>query len=227
MNKFKKLSFLSLVVAGVVCLASGCGSSSSTIDWSSMNYYDYYTLYANETAPEGTEGYWDYWETKTVAYQFVTTTHNDNHNFAAYFPMLLNLYEDGSVKGWQRCILTTMFNMLEGQTEEETEFYSASGCKVIELFFGYWEKDDSTNEITLYVQNSFDYSVDGDSIQYKSYTIDLTPDEDGIISFFFHTTEKGQLISSYMTCDTTYEGNVKYSSILNYANGITVDAETE
>lgn len=210
-SKFKKLWFLSLIFVGSVCLACGCGGSgdsSSSIDWSSMNYGDYHSLYANEAAPEGTEGYWDYWDTKTIEYQFVATTDTN-------FPTLLNLYEDGSAKAW---MCGSMLETLSGATTEESKFYSDN--KVIELFYGYWVEDDSANQIALRVQNAFDYTLEGAGIQYELYTIDLTPDSDGVISFSLVTDKGGQYITVDMECDTTYEGTIQYSSFVNFASEV-------
>lgn len=213
------LLVLTMTIVSAVSFAA-CGDE--TVDYASMNYGDYYSMYANEPAPDGTEGYWDYWDTKPVKYQFVNGDGSNNHGFAPYFPTLLNLFEDGTLKAWQRCTLIgSMFDPLTGETEAETEFYSEN--KILELFYGFWTEDSGT--VTINVQNSFDYSIEGDSIQYKSYTFSTTP-TDGKISFYFDATEKGQLIATNMICDTTYSGTIQYENFADFVAGNKVSLES-
>lgn len=221
-NKVIRPLAIGLLLASAGFSVAACSGGGGGTNYADMNYNDYYHLYDNEQAPEGTEGYWDYWETKKVTYQFANTTGSLNHSFAPYFPTLINLYEDGTIKAWERCIfIGSMFDALEGQTEEESAFYAENG--VLELFFGYWELADGT--VTLYVQNSCDYTLEGDNIQYKSYQFSTTPDANGIISFYFDATEKGQLIAQNQACDTNYEGNIQYASFVDFRNGKKVGAE--
>lgn len=218
----KIIGILASVVVGCVCVFAGCGEEKG-VDWSKMKYPDYVSLYAEETAPEGTEGYWDYWETKPIAWQFKNEKHAENHGFANFFPTLMNFYEDGSVKAWQRCtLIPSMFDYMPGDTEAQDAYNKE--YKLLELFFGYWALDKTANTMKLYAQGSADYASDGAEIQYAEYEFSMTP-TDGKISFFFNVTEKGQAIRSYMSCDTAFEGTVQYSSYANFAQGITVDKE--
>lgn len=186
-----------------------------------MIYSDYDTLYAEETAPEGMEGYWDYWETKPVSYQFTSDHSNpkatDDHSFAAYFSLLLNLYEDGSVKGWQRTFLIgSMFYAKEDEDPERAAYNEQ--YKLLYLYYGYWEKD-GTN-ITLYIQNSVDYASDGENIQYKKYEFSIEPNaDDGLASFYFNQSENGVAIRSYISCHFDYEDTVRYTSFASFASG--------
>lgn len=226
----KGISKLMLGLVSMVMI-SGCGaktntSSSSTIQkkWADMIYPDYDNLYVNEAKPEGSEGYFDFWETKKVSYQFINDkTGSENHGFANYFPTLLNLYEDGSVKGWERCIfIPNMFDPMVGSTGSDEQNEYNSTYKLLELFYGYWTISGDT--ITLNVQSSVDYDSDVNAVQYTTYEFNATPDATTKkFSFYFNCTEKGQAIKSYFTCDTSFEGTIQYSSYANFALGHNVN----
>lgn len=224
----KGISRLMLGCVGALLLTS-CNSSSDSLDtnktnWEKMNYNDYDTLYVEEQAPAGTEGYWDYWETKKVSYQFINDRSGaENHGFANYFPTLLNLYEDGSIKGWERCIfIPSMFDPMVGSTGSEEQNTYNDTYKLLELFYGYWAK--SGNTLTINVQSSVDYDSDGANVQYTQYTCDTTPNsETKKFSFYFNCTEKGQAIKSLFSCDTSFEGTIQYTSYANFALGHNVN----
>ena len=224
----KSISKLMLGCTSALLLAS-CGTPSSssesgTKSWDKMGYNDYDVLYVDKTAPEGTEGYWDYWETKTVSYQFVNDRSGaQNHGFANYFPTLLNLYEDGSIKGWERCIfIPSMFDPMVGSTGTDAQNEYNSTYKLLELFYGYWTKEGT--KLTINVISSVDYDSEGNEANYTSYTCDATPDsETKKFSFYFNCTEKGQAIKSLFSCDTSFTNTVQYSSYANFALGRNVN----
>jgi hypothetical protein len=222
MQKATKAVAFALSLVGCAAMMTSCSLFGTTgsdngekTTWSQMSYPDYDTLYAEEAAPEGTEGYWDYWETKTVSYQFINDrTGAENHGFANYFPFLLNLYADGSIKGWERCIfIPSMFDKMEGKTAEQNEYNT--NYKLLELYYGYWEQSGST--VTIHVQNSVDYDVDGDAIVYSDYTFSTTPSDANTISFYINATEKGQAIKSLVTCNLNYVNTVQYTTYANFA----------
>ncbi|MBR1814864.1 MAG: hypothetical protein IJ773_13805 [Lachnospiraceae bacterium] len=247
MRKGKLLAGLMALVLGISSLA-GCGDGNSSEvqeqtdqkEWADMIYPEYHSLYADmeipadhvnyhtlflkegETLdPEATD-YYDYWAEKPVAYQFVSYPADDHNNgLANYFAYVMNLYEDGSIKGWLGTFLIpSMFDYLAGETPEEDEFNSKT--KVVELYYGYWEEADG--ELTIYVQNSFDYSADGDMIQYKKYTVSTEPvaytdSLTNVIQFFFNITEKGQSLNTSVVCNLDYENTVQYSSYAYLASG--------
>jgi hypothetical protein len=235
MQKATKVIAMMVSLAACAAVLASCtpgdnageneGNNESTkVEWAKMNYPDYDKLYADEVAPEGTEGYWDYWETKTVTYQFINDkTGTENHGFANYFPFLLNLYEDGSIKAWERCIfIPSMFDKMEGATEEQNTYNTT--YKLLELYYGYWEQSGTT--VTIHVQNSVDYDVDGDSIVYTDYTFSTTPSDANTISFYINATEKGQAIKSLVTCDLNYVNTVRYTSYANFATS-NLDGKTK
>lgn len=219
MHKVTKTAVFSLLLAGIFGILTACDGGKATA-WADMIYPDYDTLYVDEVAPEGTEGYWDYWETKPIKYQFTSDHSNpkatDDHSFASYFSLLMNLYEDGSVKAWQYCSLSgSMFYPMEGSTgtAEQNEYNST--YKLLVLYYGYWEGDETN--VTLYVQNSVDYGSDGANIQYTEYEFSLMPDSDNLASFYFNQTENGVAIRSYISCNFNYVGTVKHKSYANFA----------
>ena len=224
----KKISYLFLALSSLMVL-NGCnqsGSNDNTIDWKKMNYNDYDVLYVNEEKPAGYEGYYDYWETKPIKYQFVNDkTGAENHGFANFFPTLMNIYEDGSIKAWEKgSFIPNMFDPMVGSTGTEEQNKYNSDYKLLELFYGYWTIED--NNMTINVQSSVDYDSDGANVQYTSYTFSLTPNnETKKISFYFNCTEKGQAIKSLFSCDTTFKGTIQYSSYANFSQGKNVNSE--
>ena len=233
----KGITKLMLCLAGSL-LVTGCGknvdsnvssSNAGKKSWAERIYPEYDSLYVNEEAPAGTEGYYDYWETKKVTYQFVNDkTGVENHGFANYFPTLLNLYEDGSVKGWERCILIpNRFDSRVGSTGTEAQDEYNSTYKLLELFYGYWTID-SSNKVTLNVQSSVDYDSDLENVKYTTYEFNAVPDATTKkFSFYFNCTEKGQAIKSYFTCDTSFEGTIQYTSYAKFALGQNVNYTPE
>lgn len=245
--KRKKISTLLLALAMCVGLLAGCVNSeggtqnADKTDWSKMIYPEYHSLYADMEIPENhvnyntlfldengairepdAPTYYDHWAEKTVKYQFVSYA-GDSHNneLANFFAYVMNLYEDGSIKGWLGTMLVPgMFDYLPGETEAEDAYNKT--VKLVELYYGYWEEKDG--ELKIYVQNSFDYSTDGDSIQYKEYTVSTTPvkytDElTNVLQFFFNITEKGQSLNTSMVCNLDYENTIQYSSYAYLASG--------
>ena len=217
----KGISKLMLALVGSL-LVTGCGKKidsnvSSSQDgkksWAERIYPDYDSLYVNEQAPAGSEGYYDYWETKKVTYQFVNDkTGAENHGFANYFPTLLNLYEDGSVKGWERCIfIPNRFDPMVGSTGSDDQNEYNSTYKLLELFYGYWTIDEA-NKVTLNVQSSVDYDSDRENVKYTTYEFDAVPDpETKKFSFYF----------------TSFEGTIQYTSYAKFALGQNVNYTPE
>ncbi len=223
--KFLATGLLALCTVGVTFACSSGNKTPATSSeastektWADMNYGDYDSMYDDQAAPEGTEGYWDYWETKSVQWQFINDkTGAENHGFANYFPTLLNLYQDGSIKAWQRTFLIpSMFDSLEDEDEARNTYNNT--YKIVELWYGYWEQ--AGTNVTIHIQSSFDYGVEGADTKYSSYSFNSTPNAEGKISFYINVTEKGQAIKSYMTCDTNYTGTIQYTSYVNFATGV-------
>ncbi len=125
-----------MLVAGVAAL-SGC--SAKKTDYSTWTYDQFAS-----SDIDWNEG---------VAYQFVMREENNSSTYAAVYPGMMNLREDGSAVLFECSYLagepTNTFETLEGYEDNH----------VMEIFYGYWKEENDTLTVNIKYQNDMDYQV--------------------------------------------------------------------
>ncbi len=154
--------------------------------------------YTTATYSELKEVDWDS-DKKVVKYQFLNDT---IEGYGAYWPVCLNLYEDGSAAAWQATV--TGFHVTHWADEEHLILWD---------FYGSWSEEGSTITLNLKGEAATLTTDFGDRVtpDALSYTITVSGGKATIIDFVLMSST-GHNLKGLVTCDGTvhYEGFTEF-----------------
>lgn len=140
MMKTKKRLF-SVVIALVLVLSmvslAGC---SSKVDWTTYTFEDFQKISFEE------------WDGKAIKYQFLNEYASEEFGYGYYYPVVLNLCEDGSAVAWHGSITAGSHNPM--WTDQEK--------MLLWVEYGYWTEEVKDGVTTLKIHLEAGNKLEGD-----------------------------------------------------------------
>ena len=140
------------------------------------------------------------WDAKPVAYQFL----NDRFDgYGAYWPVCLNLYEDGTAASWQATV--TGFHVTHWAIEDKYVLWD---------FYGTWEQTDDGIRLTMNGE-AFDVISDfgtNTTPETLEYTVKVDENGKGVIEDYVLLASVGANLTGAVSSD----GTVPYATLEDF-----------
>lgn len=130
-------AIVALVMILSVIMLGGC---SAKTDWTTYSFEDYQKISFEE------------WDSKKIEYQFLNEYATEESGYGYYYPVVLNLCEDGSAVAWHGSITAGGHNPM--WTDEEKMLLWAE--------YGYWTKEVKDGVTTLKIHLEAGNALEGD-----------------------------------------------------------------